>query len=143
MKKVLVTYRDIPGGNLLDTLARRFEVATNAMPGYMTRAQLLKAVKDAHIPLRIEVYVRDRGEEGLDDSDVDLAILRAVAPRAVRVLRHALRRVDRKVDQRRDIRLLSAHPLDRAALPARGLLTLITEHAHDTLLGLLAHKLLS
>ena len=56
MKKVLVTYRDIPGGNLLDTLAQRFEVATNSSSGYMTRLQLLESVKDIHalLPLLSE-----------------------------------------------------------------------------------------
>jgi glyoxylate reductase len=56
MKKILVTYRDIPGGRLLDTLAESFEVATNSTSGYMTRSQLLESVKDIHalLPLLSE-----------------------------------------------------------------------------------------
>ena len=56
MKKVLVTYRNLPGGCLRDTLTQRFEVATNSLPGRMTRSQLLEAVRDIHalVPLLSE-----------------------------------------------------------------------------------------
>ena len=56
MKRVLVTYRDIPGGNTLGTLAQRYELVTNSSSGYMTRAQLMEAVKDIHalVPLLSE-----------------------------------------------------------------------------------------
>jgi hypothetical protein len=48
VKKVLVTYRDIPGGHLLETLSESFEVATSPSSAYMSREQLLDAVKDVH-----------------------------------------------------------------------------------------------
>jgi len=48
VKKVLVTYRDIPGGRLLEELEESFGVTTSPTSDYLSRAQLMDAVSDVH-----------------------------------------------------------------------------------------------
>ena len=56
MKKVLVTYRDIPGGHVLEDLSSRFHLVRNPSIGYMERPNLIEAVEDVHglVPLLSE-----------------------------------------------------------------------------------------
>ncbi|MFC2008441.1 2-hydroxyacid dehydrogenase [Chloroflexota bacterium] len=92
MKKVLVTYRDIPGGHLLDTLAESFEVATSPSSEYMSREQLLGAVRDVHglvslLSERIDGELMDTAPNleivanyavGYNNVDVDTATSRGI-----------------------------------------------------------------
>lgn len=92
MKKVLVTYRDIPGGRLLDELARGFEVTTSPSSAYLSRQQLLDAVCDVHgvvslLSERIDGELMDSAPNlevvanyavGYNNVDVDAATARGI-----------------------------------------------------------------
>ena len=78
----------------------------------------------------IEIDVRHGRKERLDREHVDVAVARAQLRRAVRVHRNALGRVQQDVLQRRGRRVLAADAGENAARPFRGLLALVTEHAH-------------
>jgi len=72
VKKVLVTYRDIPGGRLLDELARGFEVTTSPSSAYLSRQQLLDAVCDVH---GVVSLLSERIDGELMDSDPNLEVV--------------------------------------------------------------------
>jgi len=92
VKKVLVTYRDIPGGRLLDELARGFEVTTSPSSAYLSRQQLLDAVCDVHgvvslLSERIDGELMDSAPNlevvanyavGYNNVDVDAATARGI-----------------------------------------------------------------
>ncbi len=90
--KVLVTYRSIPGAGLIDRLRQRFDVLVNRNDGYMSRRDLLQAVKgvDGMISMlneRIDVELLDHAPllkvvanyaVGYNNVDVDAATSRGI-----------------------------------------------------------------